>query len=62
MACRNRALRKRERAEAKCKSLGHSFGERVDNINHDSPYLPQGLVGWSKTCARCGYHTGRGEY
>lgn len=54
-----------EAARAKCAAEGHEWDARVDLYNdpvYGSPHLPGGLVGWSKTCKRCGHTTGRGEY
>ena len=60
--CRNRTVR---RGADKCATLGHDWSETVETYNdpfHGSPYLPGGVVGWSKHCKRCGAVTGRGEY
>jgi hypothetical protein len=59
---RNRSIRRQEEAEAKCKALGHDWDEKVYTYNEHSPYLPQGVVGWSQECKRCHALTGRGEY
>jgi hypothetical protein len=58
-ANRNRAVR---RYTDKCRELGHDWSEKINTVNEDSPYLPQGIVGWSMYCKRCGAVTGRGEY